>query len=147
MMNAVATQDAIKRMERHLLQCEQTELQTRHYRIGCQVAREIVIPAHTFLTGAAHNLPHITTSIGDITVTTDDGPKRLIGVHTFPCRPGSKRAGFAHSATIFINYFADDRFSDESLTIEQIEVVLTDEAPILQTQRGLLPLYATGNLA
>jgi hypothetical protein len=62
-------------------------------------ARAVLIPAGTLLTGCETNLDNLCIVIGDITVTTDAGPKRLTGFHMLPANRGSKRVGHAHADT------------------------------------------------
>lgn len=78
-------------------------VETHHFADGIY-GRELFIPAGTVLTGKVHI--HSTLNIlvkGDITVTTPEGMKRLQAPAVFVSPPGCKKAGFAHTDTIWIN--------------------------------------------
>ena len=51
---------------------------------------------------------------GDITVTSDDGKKRLTGFNIFPGKRGKKRAGYAHSETKWITFCSSPEMDDEA---------------------------------
>ncbi len=131
------SRDKIKRLEQFLLQLPQIDLQTKHYLSHGLYAREILIPAGTTLTGAAHKLDHINVCHGDITVWTEDGMKRLTGHHTMSSRAGAKRVGFAHVDTYWTTIHRTD-LTD----IEAIEQLLFEECELLQTRRIGLPQQA-----
>lgn len=131
---AAPTREQVERFQAILAQAEQTDLRTRHFLVlgpgGLHLyARQITIPARTYLSGAAHKRAHLVSCSGDIEVTTDDGVKRLTGCHTFIGQPGHKRAGSAHVETVWTTYHvvtAD--------TIEEIENEISEEAHLLQTR-------------
>ena len=62
-------------------------------------ARTIFIPAGTLMTGALGRANTVNVFIGDITVTTDEGTKRLTGYNVMPGTAGAKRAGVSHADT------------------------------------------------
>ena len=66
---------------------------------GAVGARTIFIPAGTTLTGVETRRDNVCVISGDITVTTQSGPKRLTGFHVIPARAGFRRAGYAHADT------------------------------------------------
>ena len=98
---ALPSGDQLAELERLILAVPQIDLQTQHELLGKVYSRTIYIPAGTVLTGATHKKDHINIVFGDITVSTDDGMKRLIGHHVIPTKAGIKRAGFAHVDTIW----------------------------------------------
>ena len=131
--------EQVSRLEALLLQCEQTDLGTRHFLVKTPFGltlygREITVPAGTVITGAAHRAEHLVTVSGDITVSTDDGTKRLTGQHTFTAIAGRKRAGVTHADTVWTTFHVV-----RADTIDAIEVELTDEFAMLQTKRGAVP--------
>ena len=129
-----ATNSDIKRLEQIVLQAPQVDLRTEQKLSGKVYARTIFIPAGTVLTGATHKKDHINVVHGDITVTTDGGPKRITGYHVIPTKAGSKRAGFAHSDTVWTT-LCETELTD----FEAIEDELVEESAQLQTRQNLLP--------
>lgn len=123
------TPEAVRRMEDMLLQMPQIDLQTQHLLSAGLYARTIFIPAGTVLTGALTNIDNLCVAFGDITVTTDDGPKRLTGFNVIPAMAGAKRAGVAHSDTWWVTILRTD-----CSTIEDAEEALTGEAERLQSR-------------
>jgi hypothetical protein len=134
---------ALQQLEDCILQAEQVDLKTTHALAGGVYARTILIPAGTVLTGATHKKDHINIVQGDITVSTDEGMKRLTGQHILPTRAGMKRAGFAHADTIWTTVCATDQTD-----LHAIEADLVIEAERLQTRNPEIeqaPLLRLGN--
>ena len=70
-------------------------------------AREVIIPADTLLTGRIYLDDHFDVMVyGDITVSSDDGCKRLQGFNMFEGVQGKKRAGYTHAETRWITFCA-----------------------------------------
>lgn len=131
---AAPTRAQVEKFQAILLQHEQTDLGTKHFLIqgpgGVHLyARQITIPARTYLTGSASKFDHMVTCMGDIEVTTDTGVRRLTGCHSFVGKAGHKRAGNAHAETIWTNYYVVTKD-----TIEEIEEEIAEEASLLQTR-------------
>lgn len=123
------TPEAVRRMEDMLLQLPQIDLHTEQLVHGGMAARTIFIPAGTVLTGALTNIDNLCVAFGDITVTTDDGPKRLTGFNVIPANAGAKRAGVAHSDTWWVTIHRTD-LTD----LDAIEEEMTAESHRLQTR-------------
>lgn len=123
------TPEAVRRMEDMLLQMPQIDLHTEQLVHGGMAARTIFIPAGTVLTGALTNIDNLCVAFGDITVTTDDGPKRLTGFNVIPANAGAKRAGVAHSDTWWVTIHRTD-LTD----LDAIEEEMTAESHRLQTR-------------
>ena len=121
--------DKVTVLERIVLQAPQTDLQTRHELSGQVYARTIFIPAGTILTGAAHRKDHVNIMHGDITVSTDEGMRRLSGYLVLPTKAGMKRVGLAHADTWWTTVL-----QTENTEIEAIEDEMTDESANLQTR-------------
>lgn len=117
-------------IEQAALQLPQVDLSTTMLAHGGMCARTILIPAGTLLTGALTNLPNLCVMVGDITVTTDEGPKRLTGFHVLPAAPGAKRAGIAHADTYWTTVWRTELTDPQA-----IEDEMTDETGLLQTRR------------
>lgn len=126
----MASPDAVRELERHMLQLPQVDLSTDHVVHGGMCARTILIPAGTVLTGALTNCDNICVMQGDISVTTDDGTVRLTGFHVLPARAGFKRAGWAHGDTYWTTVWPT-----ELTDIKAIEDEMTSESSLLQTRR------------
>lgn len=125
--------DPVSRLEALLLDVPQRSLNTSHVVHGGMCARTILIPAGTVLTGARTNKHNMCILSGDITVTTDQGPRRLTGFHVIPASAGLKRAGIAHADTYWTTVWPTD-LAD----IEAIEDEMTDESTRLQTRQQAL---------
>lgn len=123
------TPEAVRQLEAMILQLPQVDLQTSHVVHGGLCARTIFIPAGTVLTGALTNIDNLCVAFGDITVTTDDGPKRLTGFNVIPAMAGAKRAGVAHSDTWWTTVWRT-----ELTDLEAIEDEMTNESAMLQTR-------------
>lgn len=98
------------------------------------VARTILIPAGTTLTGSAHKAEHINICHGDIDVWTEAGMKRLTGHHVLPSLPGTKRAGHAHADTWWTTVHMNP---GNERDIAKLEDALVFDADNLQSRRTL----------
>lgn len=122
--------ETVRIAEAYLLTLPQHDLGTRHIVHGGCSVRTIFIPAGGHVTGAQTNLENVCIVHGDITVTTDGGPQRLIGFHVLPANAGSKRYGVAHRDTWWTTVHRT-----ELTDIAAIEDEMTPEAGMLQTRR------------
>ena len=132
-MSELVTKDSIQRLEEMILSGPQVDLNTKHALSGGMYARTIFIPAGTVLTGATHKTDHLNIVCGDISVSTDDGMRRMTGYHVITTKAGMKRAGFAHADTIWTTVCKTD-----NTDIEEIESELVEEADRLQTRSPML---------
>lgn len=131
-MTSPAPLDAVCQLEAALLQLPQADIGTWHLVHGGLSARTILIPAGTALTGALTNIDNVCIVSGDITVTTDEGAKRLTGFHVVPALAGSKRVGFAHADTWWTTMHCTDLTN-----VADIEDEMTSEAASLGTRCAL----------
>jgi hypothetical protein len=122
--------ESVRQLEDYLVGLPQVDLGTSHVVHGGMYARTVLIPAGTTMTGAMTNADNICVVCGDITVTTDDGPMRLVGFHVLPAKAGAKRVGVAHADTYWTALFVTDKAD-----ILDIEAQLTDESERLLTRR------------
>lgn len=129
-LKAMPSVERVRELEAELIKQPQVDLSTTHVVHGGMCARTIFIPAGTVLTGALTNCDNICIIHGDITVTTDEGTKRLEGFNVLPAQAGFKRAGWTHADTHWTTVFAT-----EKTEIADIEREMTDEDYMLQTQR------------
>jgi hypothetical protein len=124
---------AVRELEDVLLTLPQVDFNLSHVIHAGMCARTMMIPAGVALTGALTNIDNTCIVCGDITVTTDDGPKRLTGYHVLPAKLGAKRAGFAHADTWWTTIHRTDLVS-----ISDIEDEMTDESAGLGSRRQLI---------
>ena len=94
----------IVRLEDEIRKLPQAEIETVHTFGPGFYARTITIPEGCTLTGKVHATEHLfIVSKGDITLVTEDGHRRVQAPFQLVCRPGLKRAGYAHSETVCTN--------------------------------------------
>lgn len=141
-LGTVPSAQSVKRLEELILQLPQVDLKTESVVHGGMCARTIFIPAGTVLTGALTSLDNICIVCGDITVTTDEGPRRLSGYNVLGATKGYKRVGITHSDTWWTMMFKTD-----SLDPDEIEREMTDEYDALQTRRSSLGIESIDYIA
>lgn len=128
--------EQIDRLEQSLRAMEDAghgvELPVWHAFAAGLAARTILIRAGTALVGAVHRGECIAICSGDITVTTDQGPRRLTGYHVLPSMPGSKRAGLAHADTYWTTVHLNPTDTQD---IDELEDLLVEDADRLQRRR------------
>lgn len=124
------TREQIERLAGCLEHMPQVDLQTQHAINGGMYARTIFIPAGCTLVGAAHKTDHLNVMVGDITVWTEQGMKRLQGFHVLPTKAGAQRAGHAHADTWWTTICRTDETE-----IAAIEADLVEQPERLQTRR------------
>ena len=122
--------DAVRAIEALMLQLPQIDLHTTQAAHGGICSRAILIPAGVALTGAQTNLDNLCAVLGDIEVTTDQGPRRLTGFHLLPANKGAKRMGRTLAPTLWITMWRTDLTDPVA-----IENEMTHEADGLQTRR------------
>lgn len=120
---------SVRQLEDVLRDFPPVDLGTRNLVHGGMCARTGMIPAGAMLTGALTNIDNVCVCFGDITVTTDDGPKHLVGFHVLPAKAGAKRAGLANADTWWTTIHRTD-LTD----IEAIENEMTNESHLLLTR-------------
>lgn len=97
------TDKSIMLLQESMLEQEQVEIPTLEFISNGLYTREIIIPAGTALISRVWLEPYVDIMVsGDITVITPDGPVRYTGYNIFVGTPGRKRAGYAHSDTIWV---------------------------------------------
>lgn len=85
------------------------ETPLRHYFAGGIYARELTIPAGVVVVGKIHKHEHLLiVSQGDVSILTEEGPRRVQAPCTLIGKPGIKRAAFAHSDTVVTCFHATD---------------------------------------
>lgn len=136
----VAVQDAalcgapskagIERLEHEMLKMPQVEIKTEHTFGPGFYARTITIPAGTVLTGKVHRTEHIFMVVkGDITLITEEGRVRVQGGYQTISKPGTKRAGYAHTEVVCTNVHITEEKDLVKLEQQLIENAVLLEAP------------------
>jgi quercetin dioxygenase-like cupin family protein len=98
------SRDRIAALETELRKLPQADVPTEHTFGPGFYARTITLEPGTVLTGKVHSTEHIfIVSKGDITLVTEEGRKRVQAPFQAVCKPGTKRAGFAHTETVCTN--------------------------------------------
>lgn len=98
------TREQIMRLEDVIRDMPQAQIEPVHTFGPGFYARTITIPAGCTLVGKVHATEHIfMVSKGDITLATEDGNRRVQAPFQIVCRPGMKRAGYAHTETVCTN--------------------------------------------
>lgn len=128
--------DKLYRLENTMLQMPQRECPLEHLFAHGIYARQMFIPKGTLLTGKIHKFSHINVVLkGDISVATEHGVQRIKAPAIFVAEPGTKRAGFAHEDTIFINFHGtfetDVSKLEEELVTNDYQAYLEHEAKVL----------------
>lgn len=139
-------QQAVLRLERELGKLPQVELPIRHFFIKSPVpvtggyAREMTIFQGTALVGRVHKHPCINIiSKGDISVTTDEGVKRIQAPYTFVSPAGTKRAGYAHEETLWTTIHLTDETDTEKIEDDLGTVTHEEYLLYLEASCPLLP--------
>lgn len=132
----VPTREQIDRLEAVLLQAEAdgagVPINTWHHFADGLVARTILIPAGTLLTGVPHKAEHLNVCAGDIEVWTEAGMRRLSGYHVIPSLPGARRVGRTFADTWWTTVHLNP---GNERDIARLEDALVDDAHRLQSRR------------
>lgn len=125
----LSPREIVNALELEMLKHPQLELPVTHRFAPGIYARELFIPAGTFLTGKIHKYEHLCImSQGDMTVLLETGLRRVQAPFTCVSPPGTKRIAYAHENTIWTTIHPT-----METDIEKIEQLLTaaDEAEYL----------------
>lgn len=105
LMSSQSVRDSIESLESELKKYPQVDVPFSDHYFGGIYARAVCIPKGTLLTGKIYKDDHFDIMLsGDITVSSDDGVKRLKGFNIFDGKQGKKRAGIAHEDTFWITF-------------------------------------------
>ena len=101
-----ATRDSIIELEDKIrTELAPANMPVRHLFSGNIYARELFIPKGTVLTGRMYLVDHIDMMVyGDLTISSEDGTKRVSGYCVLPSVKGKKRAAYAHEDTLWITF-------------------------------------------
>lgn len=129
------TQEQIQALKMTLNEMPQVDLSTIHHLMNGMYARSIFIPKGCALVGARHKTDHINIVHGDISVSTDEGQKRITGFRVIPTKAGMQRCGLALEDTHWVTLTRTDFESLDSLA--EIEEATVFDAKELQTRKML----------
>lgn len=111
---------SIFEFENEILKLPQIPLEPAHYFAEGLYARELWMPAGSYITGKIHIKEHLCIiSFGYVTVASDDEVVTLRGPCTFVGKPGSKRALIVHEDTLWTAIHSTDK-----KTVEECEETL-----------------------
>lgn len=101
-INAMTMREKVFILEEGMKKFEQTELPIKHYFAPGVYAREMFIPADTVLTGHVHKYENFNIlSQGEMTVSTEEGMKRVKAPFAVVSPPGTKRIAYAHTDCVW----------------------------------------------
>lgn len=107
-------------LEEVLKKLPQVEITPEMYYGYKSAARAVRIPAGTTLTGHIHKHAQVNIVVGDISVTTAEGTRRLTGFNIIESPAGTKRAGHAWADTIWVTIHGSTATDVETLEAEMI---------------------------
>jgi hypothetical protein len=106
-------------------------IETRHYYADGLYAREIHIPAGTWVVGSIHRREHINVlSKGDVSVVTEAGhcAQRIQAPMTFAVKAGMKALGYAHTDAVWTTFCANaDNERDPDALFDRLTTKLYPE--------------------
>jgi hypothetical protein len=121
-LDTASARERVMALEREIQRMPQVECPVWHFFAPGLYARKMMIPAGVTLTGAVHKTEHLCIISGDISVTTEDGLKRVTDAHEIiNSKPGAKRAGYAHADTYWTTVHATDERDLDKLVRELTE--------------------------
>jgi len=106
--NNVPTYHTIKALERAMEEIPGVihgkEYPVTHTFHGDVYSRRIEMPKDMLIVGRMHMKDNFLTIVGDVTIWTEEGMKRLKGTNVLKTRPGVKRVIYAHEASTLITF-------------------------------------------
>ena len=115
------TRDKVLRIEAEMFRMPQVELKHVDYFSKGVYARELHIPAGVTLTGKIHKYQNLNIlSKGEMTVSTDEGMKRVSAPFTIVSPPGTKRVAYAHTDCIWTTIHGTDKQDVDQIELEFI---------------------------
>jgi quercetin dioxygenase-like cupin family protein len=112
---------SIVRLEKSMRDLPQVECPLQHTFARGMYARTVLIPAGTVAVGKIHRHQHISiVAMGDVTVATESGLVRVQAPYMVVAPPGTKRAVYAHTDTLWTTFHASEETDLEKLEAELI---------------------------
>lgn len=132
---AMPTLEKLRALEAAIAMLPPSPLRTEHFFAKGVYVRQLWIPAGTFLTGKLHKTEHISIcAMGEISVLTPDGMKRVSAPYTIVCPAGTKRAAYAHTDTLWINVHPNP---DDIQDVDAIETRVIEHEPQIEELNAL----------
>ncbi|MCC7462094.1 MAG: hypothetical protein IT480_06475 [Gammaproteobacteria bacterium] len=123
------TLDTLRALELEIAKLPPVHMPLDHIFADGVYIRQLWIPAGTVLTGKIHKSEHVSIcAMGEITVMTPEGMKRVKAPYTVVCPPGTKRAAYAHTDTLWINVFKN---ADDARDVDLLESRLVEDEPYI----------------
>lgn len=121
---------------------EEINALTRHHFANGTYVREFLIPAGHCVVGKIHRHEHFTFIMsGDVIVQTEDGPVEMSGPRILVTQPGTKRAIFAVTDSLWVTVHLNPKNERDLAKLEQTHIApsfasLDHVAPDLIRQEG-----------
>jgi hypothetical protein len=114
-------------LESRMLQHPQVQIEVQHLFSEGLYSRRMFVPKGVMWTGKIHRKGHICVLLsGEMTVVSGEMSERLIAPAVFTSRPGVKRAGFAHTDSIFMTVHATTETDLDKIEAELIAPDFTE---------------------
>lgn len=141
-MNEVVAKDRIDALEAEMLQMPQVDIPVAHHFAPGIYAREIAVPAGTYIIGHAHKGPCMNMlAKGKMRIVDPDGMPRVIEAPLiFTSGPGRKAAHVLEDA-VFINFHASD---ETDLDVLELQLIDKSDAWIAHAESQIALLKAEG---
>lgn len=102
-----AVRAAIVGLEERMLALPQVQIEVAHLFTDGLYIRQMYVPAGVMWTGKIHKKGHVCVLLsGEMTIVSDQMSERLVAAKSFISQAGVKRAGYAHSASVFMTVHA-----------------------------------------
>lgn len=125
---AVTGRRALMIVEEEIKHLPPVQLHTEHQFAPGVYTRTLYIPKGTVLTGRVHKHEHFNVVLaGTIEVMTEHGYRRVHAGEMFKSPAGVKRAGFAHTDTIWTTIHANPTEERDPAKLEDMLTVATFE--------------------
>ena len=99
------------------------ELTSHHFCAGLY-ARELAIPKGGIIVGKRHAKQNFFLLVkGDMTVSTNNGMRRITAPFMVVTQPGDKRVGYAHEDSITMNFHANEDDCTDLVLLENRYIV------------------------
>lgn len=111
--------EKLERLDAALASLPQVDMPVKHRFSRGVYARELFIPKDTVLTGRIHKYSQINILLsGDISVLTECGIRRIQAPLVIESPAGTKRAGYAHTDTVWMTVCGTDTTDPDVLEDE-----------------------------
>lgn len=122
---SLPTLSAIESLQALISTCKQLDLKTEHYFCDGMYLRTLWRPKDTLIVGKMHRKDHLYMVVfGDVTVTWEGFRERMQGPRILICKPGTKRAVYAHEDSLCLTVHRT-----QETDLERIESELVEEDP------------------